>query len=218
MAIIQLLVSLIVLGLLYVRMVRRETPDQVSKGQAITPVGLGVLSVPLSFIVFLGVGYALVKMGKSFKDLPAVAGSVLRAFIMAGLPEEITKLLMMLLTIRIFRSKIRNVYEYILIGAGVGIGFTLLEEFFYGSDGFIAFLRLPTVGAHMIFGMIMAKHLGMAAHNRAIGKGGIAKEYILAVVIPILIHSLFDATNGTSLLLESSDEFQQMMGIILSVA
>ena len=70
----------------------------------------------------------------------------------------------------------------------------------------------------MIFGMIMAKHLGMAAHNRAIGKGGIAKEYILAVVIPIVIHSLFDATNGTSLLLESSDEFQQMLGIILSVA
>ncbi len=43
MAIIQLLLALIVLGM-YVRMIRREVPERISKGQASVPVILGVLS------------------------------------------------------------------------------------------------------------------------------------------------------------------------------
>ena len=64
--------------------------------------------------------------------------SVIAAFISAGLPEEITKFLMILLTLRIFRGRVRNVYEYILAGAAVGFGFTLLEEFLYGSSAGIS--------------------------------------------------------------------------------
>ena len=44
MAIIQLLLALIVLGILYVRMIRRDVPERISKGQASVPVILGVLS------------------------------------------------------------------------------------------------------------------------------------------------------------------------------
>lgn len=50
-----------------------------------------------------------------------------------------------------FREKIKNVYEYVLIGAAVGFGFTLFEEFCYGFDQDITTLgRLFTVAAHMI--------------------------------------------------------------------
>lgn len=53
MAIIQLVLSAIICGILYVRMIRREVPEQIGKAQAITPVALGVVSLVLSFIFFL---------------------------------------------------------------------------------------------------------------------------------------------------------------------
>lgn len=218
MAIIQFVLALILLGVLYVRMIRREEPERISRAQAIVPVVLGAISVPLSFGLFLGMGGLLLKAGMSFDHLPAAANSVLRAFFAAGLPEEISKLLLMLLSILIFRSRIRNVYECVLIGAGIGMGFTLLEEFFYGSGGMTAIIRLVTVAAHMIFGMIMARHLGMAAYRKANKKSGVAVERLLAIVIPVIIHTIFDACTATNRMLDSSDDAQQMIGIVIALA
>ena len=44
MAIVQLVLSLAILGTIYVRMIRRETPDPVRRAQAVTPVILGIVS------------------------------------------------------------------------------------------------------------------------------------------------------------------------------
>ena len=44
MAIIQLLLSAIICGILYSRMIRREVPELIGKSQAITPVVFGILS------------------------------------------------------------------------------------------------------------------------------------------------------------------------------
>ena len=134
-AIIQFVLSVIICGILYVRMIKREVPEKIGKGQAITPVALGVAALILSFVFFLGIGFAVMKAGVDTKNMAPVPGSILGAFLLAGLPEELAKLLMILLTLRIFRSKIRNVYEVILVGAGVGLGFTLFEEFVYGEGG-----------------------------------------------------------------------------------
>lgn len=218
MPIIQFVLALVILGVLYTRMIRREEPNQISKMQAVIPVVFGVVSVPVSFFLFLGIGSLLVKTGISFNQLPAAVSSIIRAFFVAGFPEEITKLLFMLLSILIFRSRIRNVYEYVLVGAGVGMGFTVLEEFFYGSDGLSALLRIITLGAHMIFGMIMARHLGMASCKKANGETGVAAERFLAIVIPVIIHTLFDASNGTNRMLESSNDIEQIIGIVVSLA
>ena len=38
------------------------------------------------------------------------------AFFSAGLPEEAAKLIMIVITLVVFRSKVKNVYEYCLIG------------------------------------------------------------------------------------------------------
>ena len=103
---------------------------------------LGVISVPVSFLLFLLLGTLLLDIGYSKNEVPMVVSSVVGAFFGAGFPEEIAKLLMIVITILIFRSKIRNVYEYILIGAAVGFGFTIFEEFLYGSEGTMAFFRL----------------------------------------------------------------------------
>ncbi len=218
MPIIQLVISLIVLGILYFRMIRREVPDMISKPQAVVPIVLGVVSTVLSFLMFLGIGYLLNSAGVSTKQLPSFIRSVVAAFISAGLPEEIAKFLMILLTLLVFRGRIRNVYEYILIGAGVGFGFTLLEEFLYGSAaGITAIARLLTVVSHMMFGIIMAKHLGMAKYNKIKGIGSVAGEYALALIVPILLHTLYDAGTATNAYMNSGNEDDELIGIIIAL-
>ena len=219
MPIVQFVIALIVLGILYSRMIRRERPGTITKTQAVVPVVLGAVSTVLSFLLFLAIGSLLDKAGVSTKQLPAFPRSVAAAFISAGLPEELTKLLMILLTLLIFRKRIRNVYEYILIGAAVGFGFTLLEEFLYGSaSGAAAIARLITGASHMVFGIIMAKYLGTAKYNRIKGGGSAAGEYALAVIVPILLHTLYDAGTATNVYLDSGNEDSEAIGIAFALA
>ncbi len=218
MPIVQLVISLIVLGILYFRMIRRESPDTIEKMQATVPVILGVVSTVLSFLLFLAIGFILKKAGFSTQQLPAFIRSVIAAFIMAGLPEEVMKFLMILLTVLLFRTRIRNVYEYILIGAAVGFGFTLLEEFLYGSPSMItAVTRLITIAGHMVFGIIMARHLGTAKFNRTKGSGSVAGEYALALLVPILLHTFYDAGTATNAYLNSDNEDAEGIGIIIAL-
>lgn len=218
MAFIYMLAALIVLGILYSRMTRRETPQPISKLQAVLPVIFGMISVYLSFFLFLGIGGALLNAGYSTEHFPPFIRSVLSAFFAAGLPEELTKLVMILLTLLIFRSKIRNVYEYILAGVAVGFGFTLLEEFAYASGSVIvSLIRILTVAAHMVFGIIMGKHLGIARYNKTTCQGSSIAEYAKAFLIPVVLHTLFDASNGSNKLLTSDDDMTSMIGIAISL-
>lgn len=220
MAIIQLILSVAVLGILYFRMIKREVPEQISIIQAGVPVAFGMASFWVSFQLFLAIGGLLTKSGLSLKGLPSAAASFIQALIMAGLPEELAKFAFIIIAIILFRSKIKNVYEYILIGAGVGAGFTLLEEFYYGEDAEIATVvfRILTIASHMIFGVIMAKHLGFAAYNKAAGRGPAAGECILALIIPMVIHTLYDSLTATNTMMTGKDNKTVMIGIILSVA
>ena len=218
MALIQAVVSLIVLSILYVRMIKREQPSPIGTAQAVVPIVMGVVSLILSFVFFLLNGALLLRIGYSGEKVSPIVGSVIGAFAAAGLPEEIAKLLMMLLTLLIFRRKIKNVYEYILIGAAVGFGFTLFEEYLYSSDStLIALTRLPNIAAHMVFGIIMAKHLGQASYNRLTGMGAVGKEYAMAILLPILIHTLVDATNAQNKFLNSTDDSMLTVGIVIGL-
>ena len=62
MAFIQLIASIIILGLLYRRMLSRN-PEPVERKQAIVPVILGVVSLPLSLIFVLGGSVLLFRIG-----------------------------------------------------------------------------------------------------------------------------------------------------------
>ena len=218
MAFVQLVISLIILGILYLRMIRRENPGTIAKTQAVVPIILGAVSTVLSFLLFLAIGSLLNNAGVSTKRLPAFIRSVIAAFIAAGLPEEIAKFMMILLTLLVFRTRIRNVYEYILIGAAVGFGFTLLEEFFYGSDSVVlAVTRLTTIASHMVFGIIMARHLGTAKYNKIKGRGFVTGEYALALLVPILLHTLYDAGTATNVYLNSDNEDTAVIGMAFAV-
>ncbi len=219
MVVIHLIIAVIILGLIYRRLIKQEVPDTVTKAQALLPIILGIVSVILSIIFFLVIGRISMIAGHSPADLPDIGRSVATAFIAAGLPEEIAKLLMMLLTLLIFRSRVRNVYEYILIGAAVGFGFTLFEEFAYASGSIVTAIgRLCTIAAHMVFGIIMAKHLGTGKYNRLTGQGSVAGQYVLALIIPIIIHTVFDSCTANNQLLNSNDENLQDIGLIISFA
>ena len=141
---------------------------------------------------------------------------VLGAFIQAGFPEELAKLLMILLTVRLFRRTVTNVYEYILIGMAVGFGFTLFEEMIYGSDG--AVFRLTGVAVHSALNMLMAKHLALAKYNKLTGRGSVAGENALAFIVPVLIHTCYDACTSNNVFLNSTDENQELIGLILALS
>lgn len=218
MALVHLALSIIVLGFLYRRMIIRETPAQIGKAQAVTPVFLGVISLPVSFAFFILNGAIAAAAGYSAEHHSLVVSSLFSAFASAGLPEETAKLLMMLLVLRIFRARIRNVYEYILVGAAVGFGFTVPEEFIYGS-GTIAssVVRILLVAAHMVIGILMAKHLGLARYYKLTGKGSSRREYPLAFLSPLIIHTVYDACVIYNNFLNSTDNEMLSIGIIIGM-
>ena len=109
MAFVQFIVSLIILGFIYSKMIKREVPSPIGKAQAIAPIFGGLISLLLSFAFFLSIAIVCSKFGYSIKDKVDILASLISAFLVAGLPEEIAKLLMILLSLWIFRKKIRNV-------------------------------------------------------------------------------------------------------------
>ena len=55
-SIISFVLSLIIVGILYKNMIAWEGDYRISRGQALLPVLLGLLSVPISFVFFLIIG------------------------------------------------------------------------------------------------------------------------------------------------------------------
>jgi RsiW-degrading membrane proteinase PrsW (M82 family) len=48
------------------------------------------------------------------------------------------------------------------------------------------------VPAHMTFNMVMAEFLGRAKYNKLNGKGSVVLNYVWALLIPIVVHTLYD--------------------------
>lgn len=193
--------TIIILGFLYWRMVKREIPQPVGWLQALLPIAIGMLSHPLTLPFSIGFMKALANNPNSLKLSEMNFIQALgRDLILAGGLEEIAKLVIIIVILLIFRKKVKNVYEYILIGACVGIGFALIEEFTYGAadDANIVSTigRLISVPAHMTFNMVMAEFLGRARLSKLTGKGSAILNYVLALLVPLLIHTLYDVSTA----------------------
>ncbi|MBR5605318.1 MAG: PrsW family intramembrane metalloprotease [Verrucomicrobia bacterium] len=193
--------TIIILGFLYWRMVKREIPQPVGWLQALLPIAIGMLSYPLTVPFSMGYLKALANNPNSLKLSEMNFIQALgRDLILAGGLEEIAKLVIIVVILLIFRKKVKNVYEYILIGACVGIGFALIEEFSYGSadDANIVSTigRLISVPAHMTFNMVMAEFLGRARLSKLTGKGSAILNYVLALLVPLVIHTLYDVSTA----------------------
>lgn len=219
MAIIQLILSVIILSIIYFKMQKRETPS-IGKAQAIVPVVLGIVSLVVSVALAIALGIGLIKLGYNKNNISnLVLRSILSSFFSAGLPEEISKCLFIILCIKIFKSK--NVYEYLLAGFGVGMGFTIFEEFLYGSNLVAIVTRIFVITFHSILGSIMASYIGKAKYYKLNKTENINTTmlYVKALLIPILIHTIYDATNVKNAGLENGvpDDVQGIAVLIALV-
>ncbi len=217
MEVISVLVSVVVLGILYRRMILREVPESIRPAQALVPIGLGMLDTGLIFLFIMLTAVLIEHFGISNSQNPLWLKSIIGAFVLAGLPEELTKFLMLLISILIFRKKLRNVYEYALMGAAVGIGFTIFEEFLYADDAapetFV--IRLLLIAMHLIYNLIMGYYLGKARYQKITGEGSPFWSYVLAFTVPVALHTLHDACTATNRYL--TDEATIDTGIIIGL-
>lgn len=214
--------TIVILGFLYWRMIKRETPERIGAFQALVPFALGVVSMFIGGFATVLLARALGGMADMLTGIRGFGGSLLHSFLMAGVTEETAKLFMILLALVILKPRVKNVYEYVLIGAAVGFGFAAAEEFYYGNFGaefsaadYVSLVaRMISVPAHMTFNMIMGEFLGRARFNRLTGKGSPALDCVLAVLIPMGVHSLYDACT----VFNSSLMTGQMSGILMAFA
>ncbi len=209
-SIISFVLCLIIIGILYKNMIAWEEVYRISRVQALLPVLLGLLSVPISFgfFIIIGLGFRAVT-GVTPTEGPALLASFNHALFSAALNEELAKLIVTLVVLCIFRKKWRNVYEYMLIAGAVGFGFNLIEDFVYsaGLAGFV--MRLPNITAHMMLGLAMGRHLGLARYNKETGRGSVVKEYLLAYFVPVLCHAVFDFF-AANMLIHAGDNVETM--------
>ena len=213
------LFSALLCVIVYVRMYRKDLPVPIGKGKAALPAVLGIFSPYLSGLVLALTGLVMTKLlGRPMSELvhSMVIRSLAASFFSAGFPEEITKFLVFLLVIIIVKPG--NVYEYGMLCAGVGLGFTALEEAMYGGGNLlVAVTRIPTFALHMVFGVIMGTRFGLAKNDRLMGRSG-AKNTALSLILPILFHTVFDASNTANMALRSDDTSIQATGVAVALA
>lgn len=212
--------------ILFIRMYRREVPEPMGKKAAI-PVALGLVSPVLSTLLLVAYGFiAALVLGAESQSIPSMVPtytlrSFVAAFLGAGFPEELIKFLFILLSVKLVKPK--NVYEYGLIGAGVGTGFTFLEQMLYGSQNpASALVRIPFFAMHVVFNLITALYLGLAKHEKENGRSGAKKHAVLAFVVPLLWHTCFDAATTYNTMLwtgiDNGDVLLRNVGLVFALA
>lgn len=211
------LVASILCFIVYNKMYKREQPAPMGKKNAFIPVGMGVLAPVLSTIAALLLAFAVSQATNgSVQELPVAMRSFISSFILAGFTEEFIKFLLLLLAVKIVKPK--NVYEYGILGAGIGFGFTGLEDAIYGDGSVaIAISRIPTFALHMAFGVIMGVHFGLAKYEMQNNSGETRKHMILSLVIPVLWHTIYDAATASNFALQAEEENTQIAGVMIAL-
>ena len=228
MGFIMSFIAFVLCAVVYVRMIRREVPEQIGKTQAWIPVAVGLIAPFIASFIAIGLGLLMIKLrggeitaaGVTLPDqvdqvkMSMPVQSLVAAFRVAGFTEELVKLLLALLMVKIFKPK--NLYEYALAFVAVGFGFTALEEILYGGGGIGAFARLPGFAMHLAFGLVMGLNLGRARYEKQ--HGGSAGKYILAgLLLPVLWHTLYDAGTAFNAGLDATDENAMVIGLVVAI-
>lgn len=78
--------------------------------------------------------------------------------------------------------------DYTICGGIVGTGFTIIEDLFYSSGGVITTIFRSLMPFHFMYGAIMGYFVGKAIET------GQKKYYVPGIMIPVLLHTLFDSS------------------------
>jgi len=228
MGFITSLIAFILCAFVYVRMIRREVPEQIGKAQAWVPVGVGLIAPIISTVITVGLGMLTIKLHggeitqsgvtmpvqQAQQETNVVLRSLIKSFRVAGFTEELVKLLLALLMVKIFKPK--NVYEYALAFIGVGFGFTALEEVLYGGGGIASLSRLPGFAMHMVLAILMGVNLGLARYAKLHG-GSVGKHIFLGLFLPVLWHTLYDAATAFNAGIDATDENVQVAAVVIAL-
>lgn len=117
------------------------------------------------------------------------------AFGMIAVVEELSKFIM--LNIFCYRSnKFQNIYDGIVYGVMISLGFAFIENIMYLQQqglGIALSRSIFTIPAHASFGVIMGYYLGIAKvfSLRKMGKDSLKYRYI-AFFVPLVLHGIYD--------------------------
>ena len=120
----------------------------------------------------------------TFFGMNPILSGFLTALITAALIEEIVKYIMFRLAIR-KNPEVVCWLDVIIAAIAVGVGFTLLEDVTYLFDGAGTIVRAILPG-HLLFQGLMGYYYGKARVTKQF------KYHVLSLVVPILVHTLFD--------------------------
>ena len=220
MGIIVSLISSILCGVIYFRMIKRDLPNPLEKSKTVVPVVLGlfapILSTVLVIVFSLGIPKILDGPISEFVD-SLILRSLISSFILAGFTEELVKFMVFLLVLAIVKPK--KVYQYAMLCAGVGFGFTILEAALYGGNSaFTALTRIPTFGLHMVFGITMGLNFGLYKYYKQTGEKACGKYLFLSMFLPVLLHTIYDAATASNLGLQSTNDDILTIAVIAGLA
>lgn len=142
----------------------------------------------------------------------ALGSSLYKAFLIAGLPEEFSKFI--ILYWLVWKSKdFDQHFDGIIYAVFVSMGFALVENIMYVSNyGLITAIwrGVLSVPGHGFFAVIMGYYFSLARfHNR----NDVNKLLLLSLLMPALFHGLFDFT----LFYASKNEDNPLFSVILMI-
>ncbi|MEZ4449529.1 MAG: PrsW family glutamic-type intramembrane protease [Nannocystaceae bacterium] len=146
--------------------------------------GLGVLTVIPVLAFSLPLSSLLAELESPFTK------AAYEAFVLAAIPEETCKLLVLLLYAR-RHSAFDEPMDGLVYGVAASLGFATMENVLYVAQGGmgVAIMRAMTsIPGHATFGAIMGYFVGQAAFSP--GRARAAR--ISAFVWPVVLHGLYD--------------------------
>jgi len=128
-------------------------------------------------------------------DETSVLGAAMNAFVMAAIPEECSKMLMLWLLVRKMKE-FDEPFDGIVYATCVGLGFAGFENIMYlfqnSEDAFsVGIMRgIFAVPGHFFFAVAMGYYYAMAHFG---SKRLRARNMRLALFVPIMLHGVYDA-------------------------
>jgi RsiW-degrading membrane proteinase PrsW (M82 family) len=174
-----------------------------------TTFGLGVATIPVVLLVAESLPWPLESIPSAY-----LAG-FLGAFLMAAIPEELLKLLV----VRGYCARHRDFSETmdgVVYGAVASLGFATLENVLYvTATGFtVAVARaLTAVPAHAFMGAIMGYYVGRARFH----PNERTRANVMAWLVPTILHGLYDYPLLTRLELQARNLPAELGAIYLPI-
>lgn len=159
-------------------------------GKLLSAFGLGVASI-FPVVIY---GFVMSAIVDIIGGIGGFSGALYNAFVLAAIPEEASKLLMLWLVLRknrYFDEKL----DGIVYGACVALGFAAFENVLYLFNNIDSLYEVATsrallaVPMHFCCGIVMGYYVSMAKfypYRRSM-------NFALAFIVPMAIHGIYDA-------------------------